>query len=827
MTVIVGHENLDFDALGAMVLARYLYPGAQLAVVGSLAGPIKRLVSMLSDHLGIVPATEIDLNQVDQVVVVDTRSLGRIGPLAGLLQQASFEVFDHHPAGADDIPAYRGLVEEIGAATTLLVRMLISRGIVPAPEEASVAYLGIWEDTGGFSFPSTTPGDLKAAAYLLEAGAHPKVVRGFGREDAGEETRGILQELLQTAVRVPLSRGGCVIAAAKKEGYVPALAPLAHTMLDLFDAEAAFLLLELAGTPMIIARSEGPLDVGRMLKEQFGGGGHATAAFARPEMPLEQARQLLLQSLEQYLSPEPAVGDFATYGIAFLDAGESVQSALEVLRSRGYGGMPVRNDGQILGMARRRDLEKAVAHGMGSANVAGVLLPALTLPRETPLSQAEASLKQGGGRVLISDQGEVAGIFTRTDLYRAAAAAAPEERLLPQRVIERLPEGIQQALRALTTWLSARPKGGQVYLVGGAVRDAWLGERIVDADLILEGIAAPEAAGALSRVLGGKYLTHPEFGTARIELPGGVELDLAEAREESYAYPGALPKTRPAPLQRDLARRDFTVNAVAVRVWPPPPTVYDPYGGLHDLEARVLRPLHPVSFVEDPSRIVRGIRLAARLGFSFSPEALAQIQAALNPTVLQQASKSRLRDELFIALHEPYPLRVLAEMERMGVLAGVYGLELEGARPELLALEAATPREKVEPEAYLYVLLAKNNPEIFRARFGLSRRVSDGLKMLANPPADPNPIRERGPALTQAFAALYPEKVAWLTQRRRVLRGKDILELGVAPGPRVGEILRQIEVARQQGTVSGYEQELELARKLVKRDDVGSSSSSR
>lgn len=826
MTVIIGHENLDFDALGAMVLARYLYPGARLAVVGSLAGPIKRLVSLLSDHLGIVPVTEIDLTQVDQVVVVDTRSLDRIGPLAQLLHQASFEVFDHHPAGDNDIPAYRGLVEPVGAATTLLVRMLITRGIVPSPEEASVAYLGIWEDTGGFSFPATTPDDLKAAAYLLEAGAHPKVVRGFGREDAGEETRQILQELLRTAIRVPLSRGGCVIASAKKEGYVPALAPLAHTLLDLFDAEAAFLLLELAGTPMIIARSEGPLDVGQLLKEQFGGGGHATAAFARPEVPLEEARHLLLQSLEKYLTPEPTVGDFATYGIAYLDASESVRSALEVLRSRGYGGMPVRNDGQILGMARRRDLEKAVAHGMGAANIAGFLLPALSLPRETPLSQAETALKQGGGRVLVSDQDQVVGIFTRTDLYRAVAAAAPEERLLPQRVIERLPEGIHQALRALTTWLSTR-QGGQVYLVGGAVRDAWLGERIVDVDLILEGVSAREAAAALSQGLGGKYLTHPEFGTARLELPGGVELDLAEAREETYAYPGALPKTRPAPLQRDLARRDFTVNAVAVRVWPPPPTVYDPYGGLHDLEARVLRPLHPVAFVEDPSRIVRGIRLATRLGFSFSPEALAQIQTALNPAVLAQASKSRLRDELYLVLREPYPLKVLSEMEKLGVLGQIYGLELEPARAELLALEAATPREKVHPEAYLYVLLAKNNIESFRARFGLPRKVREGLKLLTAPPADPGPIRERGPALTQAFAALYPEKVSWLTQRRRVLRGKDVLELGIAPGPRVGEILRQVEAARQQGTVNGFEQELELARELVKRDNVRSSSSSR
>ncbi len=137
------------------------------------------------------------------------------------------------------------------------------------------------------------------------------------------------------------------------------------------------------------------------------------------------------------------------------------------------------------------------------------------------------------------------------------------------------------------------------------MRDALLSRSGPDLDLVLEpGVRVGEVARFLSERFGGSYALHYAFGTGRVRLPFGLSVDLAESREEVYPYPGALPQVRPAPIAKDLERRDYTVNAMALSL--AALELLDPYGGLRDLEARLLRPLHPLSFVEDPSRIVRG-----------------------------------------------------------------------------------------------------------------------------------------------------------------------------------------------------------------------------
>ncbi len=198
------------------------------------------------------------------------------------------------------------------------------------------------------------------------------------------------------------------------------------------------------------------------------------------------------------------------------------------------------------------------------------------------------------------------------------------------------------------------------------MRDALLSRSGPDLDLVLEpGVrGAVEVARFLSERFGGSYALHYAFGTGRVRLPFGLSVDLAESREEVYPYPGALPQVRPAPIAKDLERRDYTVNAMALSL--ATLELLDPYGGLKDLEARLLRPLHPLSFVEDPSRIVRGARLAARLAFRFAEEALRILPPALLPEVLRTASKSRLRDELLLTLEEDTFYEALALLEELG-----------------------------------------------------------------------------------------------------------------------------------------------------------------
>jgi tRNA nucleotidyltransferase (CCA-adding enzyme) len=808
--VVVAHENLDFDALGSMVLAGKLFPGSLLAVVGGLEGPLKEIAPLLEDRLDLVPASEVPLDRVTEVILVDNARPERIGPFRALVGKVPFLVFDHHPRSPGDVPAVGGRVQEVGATVSLLVPLLQERGLGLTPLEATLAYAGIWEDTGGFSFPSTTPLDLEAAHFLALMGAEIPRVRTWVRAPLGPEARAILQELLKNARVVEVEGFRLLLARAKEEGYVPALAPLAHTLLDLHEADGVLLVLRLGKEALLIARSRARLDVARWLA-QVGGGGHPRAAFARVRGE-RRALNLLLTTLAQHLDPEPTLGEVMTAPVEVLKP-TTVLEALRVLEERGYGAMPVvvplpEGGVRVLGIARRRDLKKAERLGLSHHPVEGFLARAVVLPPGTPLSQAEARLKEGGGRVLVGEPvGEgyrLLGIFTRTDLYRKRPSP---EAPLGERLLFSLPEGARRVLLALK---EAFPQG--VYLVGGAVRDALLLRSGPDIDLVLEpGVRVEEVARFLVERFGGSYALHYAFGTGRVRLPFGLSVDLAESREEVYPYPGALPEVRPAPIAKDLERRDYTVNAMALSL--ATLELLDPYGGLSDLEARLLRPLHPLSFVEDPSRIVRGARLAARLAFRFAEEALKALPPALLPEVLATASKSRLRDELLLTLEEDTFLEALALLEALSALYPLYRLRLPPKEP----FARLKGEGKALVEARLLLLLYFQEDPMERAQaLALPRRLREGLALLLRAgrgEADREAL-EKEP-LRSAFLALFPEKEAWLAERPRVLMGRDLLEMGLKPGPKIGEILRRVAEARARGEVRTFEEELALARRLV------------
>jgi len=815
--VIVGHENLDFDALGSMALARYLHPGARLVRVGGLEGRVREVVELFADHLALLDEDEVALEEVERVIVCDTARPERIGPFAQLVGRVPFVVYDHHPRSPGDLPASGGAVRPFGATVTVIAEAMRPRGLAPHPGDATLAYAGLWEDTGGFTYPATTPTDLRAAAWLLEQGAGLNAVRDWVRSHPDPVARAMLAALMEH-LRV-VERGGLRVALtwAEHEGYVPALAPLAHTLIDLYEVDAVFMVMRLDDQTLVIARSKGRLDVGRLLAERFGGGGHARAAFARVEGPPEAVLARLESALEPYLAPEPRLGEVMTRKVETVSEDLSAEEALVRMRQRGYGGLPVVDaEGRVVGVVRRRDLERAVRYGMGSGAVSGFATVPRIMPEKAPLSEARRALKEGAGRVLVLDQeGRAKGIFTRTDLYRLPA---PAEAASTERVRAGLPAGVREVLDALA---AAYPEGA-VYLVGGAVRDALLGEASPDVDLVLEGPDPAEAARFLTRRFGGSYGVHYAFGTAHARLGTGVEVDLATAREEEYPSPGALPRVRPSTLNRDLARRDFTVNAMAYRITPGPEALIDPFGGLEDLQARTLRPLHPLSFIEDPSRVLRGLRLAARLGFNFHPEAERQIEA-LKERPPAAAAASRLRRELMLALAEPSPLRVLRLADRYGLLEPLFGFAPdEKVWRALERLEAIKPERAVPPEAYLYLLLltAPDTEEAVR-RFGWPARLLAHLALLRRPPDHPQPLRDAGEALALAFTALHPERAEWVWKPTRHLRGRDLLELGMTPGPQVGRILREVEAARSRGEVNSYEEELTLARKLM--EDYGTS----
>src|SRR3954452_1104331 len=222
------------------------------------------------------------------------------------------------------------------------------------------------------------------------------------------------------------------------------------------------------------------------------------------------------------------------------------------------------------------------------------------------------------------------------------------------------PERAVERVRALPALERVREAAGDVpvYLVGGAVRDLLLGRERTDLDVVLEGDAA-----ALGRRLGGEVRAHERFATAMVALDGLV-LDLATARSETYPRPGALPEVRPATLAEDLARRDFTVNAMAVPLTDEAELI-DPHGGARDLERGLLRVLHERSFVDDPTRALRAARYAARYGFDLEPDT----ERLLREADLETVSRDRVEAELRKLAAEPRARQGFALLDEWGLVS--------------------------------------------------------------------------------------------------------------------------------------------------------------
>ena len=327
----------------------------------------------------------------------------------------------------------------------------------------------------------------------------------------------------------------------------------------------------------------------------------------------------------------------------------------------------------------------------------------------------------------------------------------------------------------------------ELALVGGAVRDALLGHTPLDLDIVVAGKAERDVQ-ALAQASGLPFVYHPAFGNATLTLPDGRGADLVRARRETYPQPGHNPQPLPGTLPDDLRRRDFGLNALALRLSADgPPELLDVVGGLSDLQRRELRPLHARSFHEDASRLVRAARLAARLGLHAAPELRAQV-----PGALAQAERTpRLWAELKLLLAEPRPgqaARVLDDWGAGGLLPGLPLLEALDARQD-----AGTP---VLPGTYAAAALsAAPDPAPLAERLGVGGRPA---ALLARTLSD------------SSFAPDTPERVLRELLRPESyppLTGREVVALGVAPGPQVGKALAHLAGLRRAGAVRSPDEE--------------------
>jgi tRNA nucleotidyltransferase (CCA-adding enzyme) len=893
--VILTHEHTDFDALASMLGASLLFRDAYPVLPQHLNRNVAEFYTLYKNQLPFLEARYLPKAHVARAVLVDTASANWT---KGMDRKTRRFVIDHHTA-ASELPEGTEIWNaDVGANTTMLVEKLIERKIEPSPVHATLLALGIHEDTGSLTYASTTARDAKCLAWLLEPerGVNLTVLARYLNHPLTDRQRELFELLIEGSEFLDIGGHTMVIAQASAPGFTDEISALASRLRDFHETDAIFLIIDLGDVVQVVARSTtDEIDVGEHMRS-LGGGGHARAAAASlhgRDLTTSDVRDQLAELLYHSTGRALTVRDIMSVGRPQILPPEITMAEAYALMQRwGHEGFPVVRSGEegaeeLLGVLTRREADRAMSHNLGAEPIQRFMRTGKVVvrPEDSIPTLRRTMVDHNWGQIPVVDEtGAIIGIVTRTDLIKLWDDSRRPERS-PSLIAEKLRTNLPPLQHRLLEFIGREVDrlGYTVYVVGGFVRDLLLDGRsgrvlAFDMDIVIEGDAI-KFAEKMEQIYGGRVVLHNRFRTAKwllddpdypvdrasfladiggdippdAPLPG--HLDFVTARTEFYTAPTVLPTVESSSIKLDLHRRDFTINTLAICLNPNRwGELLDTYGGLNDLDNGVVRVLHSLSFVDDPTRILRAVRYEQRFDFAIDARTLELLSDALD--LLEKVTPARIRHELERILQEMQPEKALMRLDELGVLARLQP-EMQAdawlaAQYQRLrdALDSPTPDPELvsEPIERLYFGLltypmpADADAEIVE-RLGLrgeTQRLVEGLEQLrvhlpdlrvpGLQPSEAVRILDRTNATARALVRLMePDPhIAYVLNEydakwkdvRAELDGNDLATLGVPKGPIYGEILSELRAGRLDGEIHSRAEEIERVERILERNAI-------
>ncbi len=877
MEIILTHEQADFDALAAMLAVSLLKKEACAVLPNRINRNLRKFINLYGSELPFIELRDLPKEPIQTVTLVDTQSLIT---LKGIHKNTQIHVIDHHQEKTDFPTKWSKRIEKVGATTTLLVEMLREYDAQLSDIQATLLLLGIYEDTGSLTYASTTVRDAEAVVYLLKKGASLRIAAEYLNPALSTAQRVLADQLMETAKTIPIYGKNILIASADASDMNEEISSVAHKLRDLLDPDALFLMVKTREGVRIIARSTSDeVNVAQILTG-FGGGGHERAASALlteasgniPRNWLELLDKLQTE-IRNNVHPSISVMKIMSKKPQLLSTNTSIDEADRVMQRYGYEGYPVVENDKVVGLLTRRAIDRARSHHLNLK--VGSLMESgnYSLQPDQSLSEVrDLMATTGWGQIPVvnPETDAIIGIVTRTDLLKNLYT--PDK---PRPKTQNYAQLLQQAMTPCRLGLLMKiidiskqnPQG--LYIVGGFVRDLILQRPSQDFDIVVEGDAI-KLAHSLAKQMGGRVITHRRFGTAkwqikdiRAELILRLEeknasiqelpesLDLISARTEFYDRPTALPVVESSSIKQDLHRRDFTINTLALRLDGSHfGELQDYWGGLADLKKKQIKVLHSLSFVDDPTRLLRAVRFEQRFGFHIETRTLQLMDEAREN--LKQVSGDRIRHEFDLIFKESDPCRVLERLMKLSLLSAIHpdlGWE-EGWAGRLNTVlfeeipstwNLISPAENIPVETVIaYLVWFSNLPESSITVIGERLHFSNGLLEALKTIPKLRKLEDRLLEMTTseyvgalrgvpefALFALYHlvtkeesrERIKLLVTHWRTVEpftdGEKLKSLGVPPGPRYSQIIIELKNARLDGKITTEKQEQDYLAKIL------------
>ncbi|ODA39037.1 CBS domain-containing protein [Desulfosporosinus sp. BG] len=845
MDIILAHRQIDFDALASMVAAQKLYPNSVLVMDGKPNLYVQDFLALYKDQLRFRKAQDINVQDVSRVILVDTHELHRAGTLGekvARIPQVEVEIYDHHPyAGKAELGM---VIEPVGACATLLVEKLVGFGLPLSSFEATLIAIGIYDDTGSLLFDSTTVRDVRAVAYLLEQGANLGVIAEYLRRPLAEEQKELLQQLLVQGQTEFFDGLPVYLSYAETKDYVGGLALLAHRVGEFEGADTLFLLVKMENRVYLVGRSKGRGLAVNGLVQLFGGAGHPRAASATikdAELPVVLKQ---LRSAIQGRAKRPHLArDMMSFPVKTVSPDTKLGEVEQILLRYGHTGVPVTVDERLVGIISRRDVDKAIKHGLQHAPVKGFMTTRVTtVDVEAPLDEVQRLMVLHDiGRLPVIEEGNLVGIVSRSDVLRLVHGSAvpietqlARERSVAMRqdildLMERLPKEVQNLFEAVRD--TAEEEECAVYIVGGFVRDLLLSFPTQDLDFVIEGNGGQFARALMQRIPNGKITQHEKFGTAQIVFPDGSHLDIASTRWEYYSFPGALPQVEESCLREDLFRRDFTINSMAICLNTERfGELVDYYGGKRDLQQGLIRFLHNISFIDDPTRMLRAIRFAERYHFNLAKETFEALYTAIDTGVLSTLSNERFTEEILLIFNEKNYLDMGQTLIRSGLFKAWFGKDydwnfdiedIQNSANWPLHVRWLIAVSKMDSASIMNVLdhvcFSRSLRDVTMTFVHLRESLAEPLtlneldQLLNKIPKEVLMVLARD----ERFKQMITEYLEACQKINMSIDGKTLIQMGFKQGPVIGEILDQVRQAWLQGRIHTLEEEQAIVSQWV------------
>lgn len=881
MQVILTHEQADLDALASLMGAWLLNQDALPLLPRNINRNGRRFLERYRDQLPFIEIKDLPREDLDQVILVDTQSLIT---LKGMKRDTKVVVFDHHPLREDLNPDWELHLVTYGANTSQMVTRIQDSQINLTPLQATVLAMGLYEDTGSFTYSSTTAQDLQAASFCRQNGADLDLISEFLYPPLSPEQLKLYDRLMSNIDTFQIDDQIIMAVKGNALDIQDEFSSVAHKMRDVLNPDALLLLLASQQGIRLVARSTSDRVDVSSIAISMGGGGHkrAASALVRPDQHLDEQEILhyldqqydqMVTNLDQYVKPAVTAAGIMSKDPLILTPDTSVGEAHRLMKRYGYEGYPVVSQGKVVGLLNRREVDRALNHGLDLTVDSLMSAGEVKITPETPLETLQNLMGSSGwGQVPVvsPETGEIIGIVTRTDLLKTLTPQADIPS--PEDIAQKLERAVPPARLALLKTLAAEADkiNLPIYVVGGFVRDLLLDRPSLDFDIVVEGDAI-FFARRLSDRFGGRVLTHHRFGTAKWDIkpiqsrlvedlqPGEhgspsqlpESLDLITARTEFYEQPAALPTIESSSIKMDLHRRDFTINTLALRLdGEHYGKIHDYWGGLSDLHKGQIRVLHALSFVDDATRLLRAVRFEQRFNFQIEPRTLGLMNESL--PLINKLTGARLRHEINLILLEPKAPDMLSRLAELGILNAIHPALPwnQTVKKQLSDLDAEDiPQGWNLPshadhlnlhQTLSYLVWLGHLPEsplraiVSRLRFKSDlRRLLLGISKLNQTlpslgSASPSKIvQQLDPAPRLAIYAAYlmtPEANLrdlirqyldhWSTVAPHT-SGEDLRVMGLKPSPAYGLILKTLRDAWLDGDIHTLEEEQALLSKLI------------